>query len=892
VDAGVMAGSAAAAMPIERHYDVAVIGAGVVGAAVARLLSHHALDVVVLEAGRDVGGGTSKATAGLLHSGFDCETATLEAQLVARGYELLSAYAPAAGVARERTGALIVAWTDEDRYQLDVLASRAAANGCANARVVDAPEVARLEPHLAAGAQAALLVPDEAIIDPFAVVLAFATEAVANGAVLQRDAPVLGVEFNDTRWTLTTPRGDVHASYVVNAGGREAAVIDRLRGLSTPPTDSRRGEFIVFDKLARPLLAHVVRSVTSTTASMVVAPTVFGNVLVGPTDRRSDGDDDLDPVSTRAGIDELLATARRVLPALGDIEVTATYAGVRAVHPSSGISIDGSDQWVSIGATGTKGLSASMAIAERVFDALQRAGLDARTGHVDSRVADIGETADRPYCNAPMITADAEYGRVVCYCERVTRGDLRDARCGPVPAVDLDGIRRRTRALMGRCQGAWCTAEVIDYVARSGNTRARTRPVAYARLLPSDYDVIVVGGGPAGLATATGLRRAGAGRVALVEREPEPGGVTRHVAHTGFGLRDLHRVMHGPAYARTWTGLAEQAGVDLLTETMVTDWRGSAADRMLECTGPGFRVALHADAVVLATGCRERPRAARLIPGSRPGGVLTNSSLQRLASTGHWIGNRAVVVGAEHVSYSAVLTLQRAGVEVAAMVTESARHETYAPLALLARRGWKVPLYTRTRVEEIYGPRRVEGVLLSGHARPLDCDTVVFTGDWVPDSELAEQGGLALAPKTRMPLVDTELRSSVPGVFAVGNLLHAAQPADVCALEGRHAAAAVTAWLATNEWGVPAVDLRVTAPLLSVTPQRIALGDRGAPRGAFLVGSSVFASRAAISVMQGGDVLWRSRRLRLAPGRAVTIDDDWLEHVDPAGGEVTVAVAR
>src|SRR5262249_47366553 len=158
-------------------------------------------------------------------------------------------------------------------------------------------------------------------------------------------------------------------------------------------------------------------------------------------------------------------TAHRFVPALEGYEVIATYAGVRAAHPATGIVIDASDRWVSVGATGTNGMSASMAIAERVVAALQRGGLDATptAQHIDVRVADIGETADRSYCNAAQISADREYGRIVCYCERVTRGDLRDARRGPVPAVDLDGIRRRTRALMGRCQGALCTAEVIDF---------------------------------------------------------------------------------------------------------------------------------------------------------------------------------------------------------------------------------------------------------------------------------------------------------------------------------------------------------------------------------------------------------------------------------------------
>jgi thioredoxin reductase len=388
------------------------------------------------------------------------------------------------------------------------------------------------------------------------------------------------------------------------------------------------------------------------------------------------------------------------------------------------------------------------------------------------------------------------------------------------------------------------------------------------------------------------LREAGAGRVAVIEREPEPGGVARHVDHMGFGLRDLHRVMRGSAYARSMTARAERAGVDLLTETMVTGWRSPATARLLECTGPGLRAALQARAIVLATGSRERPRAARLVPGTRPGGVLTNGSLQRLAAAGHWIGNRAVVVGAEHVSYSAVATLLRAGVEVVGMVTESAHHETYAPLAFLARRRWNVPLYTQTYVEGILGSRRVEGLELSGFRAPLPCDTVVFTGDWVPDSELAQQGELAVSTDSKMPLVDTELRTTVPGVFAAGNLLHAAQPADVCALEGRHAATAVTAWLAHGEWAVPALDVRAASPLQSVTPQRIALGDHGAPRGAFLVGSSVFARRAEINVVQGTDVLWTSRRMRLVPARAISIDDSWLERVDPEGGEVTVAVAR
>ena len=417
--------------------------------------------------------------------------------------------------------------------------------------------------------------------------------------------------------------------------------------------------------------------------------------------------------------------------------------------------------------------------------------------------------------------------------------------------------------------------------------------------------VVVIGAGPAGLAAAVELRRLGTTDVLVVDREPEAGGIPRHAKHQGFGLRDLRRPLSGPAYARRYAELAASAGAEVWTETMVTGW---SPDGPLELTGPRGRETLEPDAVILATGCRERPRSARLVPGSRPEGVMTTGTLQQLVYLKRRrVGERALIVGAEHVSFSALLTLAHGGARTVGMVTELPRHQSLALFRAGASLRWRAPLWTRTAVTAIHGRPRVEAVELtdleSGATRSVECDTVVFTADWIPDHELAVMGGLEMDPGTRGPRVDAALRTSRPGVLAAGNLLHGAETADVAALSGRHAAVATDGVVRGAHW--PDAELKGTVPLSSrervliecdpplhwIVPNVVAPGAGAPPRGRFSLRSREFARRPRVEIAQDGRTLWSGHVARLVPGRSARLSHDWTAAVDPAGGPVRVRLA-
>ncbi len=406
--------------------------------------------------------------------------------------------------------------------------------------------------------------------------------------------------------------------------------------------------------------------------------------------------------------------------------------------------------------------------------------------------------------------------------------------------------------------------------------------------------VAVIGGGPAGLTAAAELAGHVDGEVRVIEREDAAGGIPRHSDHPGYGVRDLRRFISGPAYARRLTEHARDAGARLHTQAQVTGWAG---DRRLLVTSPRGRHVVQADAVVLATGARERPRPARRIPGDRPDGVYTTGELQNLVHLHHAeVGRRAVVVGAELVSWSAVVTLRDAGCHTVAMTSSFDHAEAYLAFRLVGRLALRTSVLPRTRVVCINGRDRVESVLLeqvdTGVRRLVPCDTVVTTGDWIPDHELARLGGLDLDRATLGPVVDTSLRTTAIGVYAIGNLVHPVDTADGAALDGRHVGAGVRAQLAGR---APAqTELRISAapPFRWVTPQRVAAGV-APPRGDLLLWCDRYHRFPVVRAVQDGRVLARQRIVwPAAPGRVFRVSAHLVASACADGGPVVIELER
>jgi len=311
----------------------------------------------------------------------------------------------------------------------------------------------------------------------------------------------------------------------------------------------------------------------------------------------------------------------------------------------------------------------------------------------------------------------------------------------------------------------------------------------------SHVDVLVIGGGPAGLAAAIELKKCGVSTVRVIERERVAGGVPRHSFHPGYGIRDFKKFLSGPKYAKKYVDSALAAGVQISTLSTATNF---ADKKSVQITSPAGIETISARAIILATGARERARAARAIPGKRPVGIYTTGSLQQATYLEDLaIGKRAVIVGAEHVSFSAVMTLKHAGVKTVAMLTDKRKHETVGIVRIALGLWYRFRLMTKTEIVEVHGDSRVTGVRIrrNGTESVIPCDTIVFTGNWIPDNELLRRAGFAIDSTYKSPIV--EKNAQIPGhsIYAVGNLVLPIKAADKCAVDARAVAKKVAASL-------------------------------------------------------------------------------------------------
>ena len=443
-----------------------IIGAGVVGTALAREFAKSNLKVALLEERADVGDLTSKANTAILHTGFDMTPGSLESKLVKQGYALLKNYAQEVAIAVEKLGGLLVAWSDEEVANLPKLKQKAIENGYEECELITAEQLYKLEPNLGQGALAALTVPGEWIIDPWTPIIAFATQAKLAGVEILLNTKVTKISRSDSGFSLTTNGGEITCRFLINAAGLYSDEIDAQLEIKDFKVTPRRGELIVFDKLSRPLINHVILPVPSSMGKgVLVSPTVFGNIMLGPTAENLD--DKTATGNTEAGVEGLLKKGARIAPALINEEITAIYAGLRAATEHSDFQIklhnyQGRQDYVTVGGIRSTGLTASMAIALYVKELLIKAGVEIKDEKQlpAIKMNTLGEASRRPYQDEDAIKANPLNGQIICHCERTTTQEVVDALHSPLPPSNLQALGRRTRAGLGRCQGFYCHHEL------------------------------------------------------------------------------------------------------------------------------------------------------------------------------------------------------------------------------------------------------------------------------------------------------------------------------------------------------------------------------------------------------------------------------------------------
>src|SRR5215216_1529947 len=608
---------------METIYDIAIIGAGAAGSAIARELSRYELNIALLEANPDVGMGTSKASTAIWHTGYDATPGTLESALLKRSYPLMEKFMKEVGSPFELVGGLLIAWNEDQFHTLPKLLEKAHKKGDLDVHIISSEEVYQREPQLGEGALGGMFVPGEGILCTFTIPVACATQAVVNGVTLKVNFAVKSIQGAGGVSIISNGSDEIHATWVINAAGLYSDEINNHFGHQNFKVTPRRGELIVYDKLARSLVNHVLLPVpTATTKGVLISPTVYGNVLLGPT--AEDLPDKTATNTSANGLQSLLDKGKKILPELLEEEVTATYAGLRAAteHSDYQIALHAEQKYICVGGIRSTGISASLGIAEYVADLLKDGGLalKPKPEFKTIKMPNIGEAFVRPYQNAKLIQQNPEYGEIVCHCERVSLGELQDATCSDIPATTLDALRRRTRAMQGRCQGFNCLASMhiilseqrrISTAMKETLQSPRTFPHTVRASTPNrghamkQADVLIVGAGPAGLAAALELKKLGIKDIVVAERESEAGGTPRMCGHIGFGLTDLHRVMTGPTYARKYREMAVEAGIRIYTDTTITGWNNAARDgglSVLDYTSPDGLGTIEAKSILLATG--------------------------------------------------------------------------------------------------------------------------------------------------------------------------------------------------------------------------------------------------------------------------------------------------
>lgn len=450
-------------------YDVIIIGAGVTGCAVARYLSRYQGSALVLERAEDVCCGTSKANSAIIHAGFDAAHGSLMAKMNVQGSRMVPGLAKELDFPFRRNGSLVVCMSEEDMPRLRALYENGVKNGVEGLEIVDARRLHELEPNVSKNAVAALWAPTGGIVCPFNMTIALAENANANGVDFRFNTKVTGFTRGEEGWTVHTEQGDFRTRYVVNAAGVYADVLHNMVSARKLHITPRRGDYCLLDRQVGGFVSHTVFQLPGKLGKgVLVSPTVHGNIIVGPT--AIDIEDRDGTNTTAAGLEELISKAGISVDNLPIRQTITSFAGLRAHEDHHEFVIGEAEDapgFVDCAGIESPGLTSAPAIGLTVAELLrEKLGLREKEDFIATRKGLLDPKSLTWDAYQALIRENPAYGQIICRCEQVTEGEIIDAIRRPLGARSLDGVKRRTRAGMGRCQAGFCSPRVMEILAR------------------------------------------------------------------------------------------------------------------------------------------------------------------------------------------------------------------------------------------------------------------------------------------------------------------------------------------------------------------------------------------------------------------------------------------
>ncbi len=451
------------------NYDVAVVGAGVIGSLIARELSRYNLKIALVEKCNDMAMGTSKANSAIVHAGFDAKPGSLKAKLNVEGTAIMPELCKTLGVPFKPVGSLVVAFSDEEVETLGELIDRGNINGVPGLEIYDREKLKAEEPTISDEAKAALWAPSAGIVCPYELTIAAAENAVVNGTEFIRNFEVKKIDFNGEIFTVSNGENTFTAKYIINAAGVYCDEIAALIGDNSIHTTPRKGEYMLCDKSVGKLANHTIFQCPSKMGKgILVTPTVDGNLLLGPS--ALDIEDKNDVTTSSDTLAEVLEIAKKSVPCLTTRDVITSFAGLRAHCDRDDFIIEASEknaQFINVAGIESPGLSSAPAIALYVKDIVLKANpADEKSDFNPVREEPVRFRHMSNEERKALIAKNPAYGRIICRCETITEGEIIDAINSPAGARDVDGVKRRTRAGMGRCQGGFCGSKVVELLAQ------------------------------------------------------------------------------------------------------------------------------------------------------------------------------------------------------------------------------------------------------------------------------------------------------------------------------------------------------------------------------------------------------------------------------------------